>query len=126
MTTLAILDDLFFVARIQGTAKACGATLEISPAARALERFAEVRPGRVLVDLHAALDLDALVKGIRATTNGSHVRITGFYSHVDGETRRRALEAGVDDAMPRSAFVTKLPELLTSPPAGSPNTESHS
>lgn len=124
MTTLAILDDLFFVARIQGTAKACGATLEIAPPARALERVAALRPGRVLVDLHATLDLDALVAGIRSAAGGSHVRITGFYSHVDGETRRRALAAGVDDAMPRSAFVTKLPELLTTPPAGSPNTES--
>jgi hypothetical protein len=126
MTTLAILDDLFFVARIQGTAKACGAALEIAPPGRALERFAEVRPERVLVDLHAALDLDALVAGIRAAAHGSHVRITGFYSHVDGETRRRALAAGVDEAMPRSAFVTKLPELLTTPPTESPNTESPS
>ena len=54
------------------------------------------------------------------------MRITGFYSHVDGETRRRALAAGVDEAMPRSAFVTKLPELLTTPPTESPNTESPS
>ncbi len=116
MTTLAILDDLFFVARLQGTAKSCGAALEIAPSARALERFAATAPTRVLVDLHAPLDLPALVAGIRAGTNGSHVRITGFYSHVDGETRRRALAAGVDDAMPRSVFVGKLAELLTTPP----------
>ncbi len=126
MTTLAILDDLFFVARLQGTAKSCGATLEIAPAARALERFAATAPTRVLVDLHAPLDLAALVAGIRASANGSHVRITGFYSHVDGETRRRALAAGIDEAMPRSVFVGKLAELLTHPPGTANETETHS
>ncbi|MBI5170125.1 MAG: hypothetical protein HZA61_11595 [Candidatus Eisenbacteria bacterium] len=126
MTTLAILDDLFFVARLQGTARSCGATLEIAPSARALERFAETAPARVLVDLHAPLDLAALVAGIRASGNGSHVRITGFYSHVDGETRRRALAAGIDEAMPRSVFVGKLPELLTRAPGSTNETETHS
>ncbi|MGB0121023.1 MAG: hypothetical protein WBP55_08745 [Solirubrobacterales bacterium] len=36
----------------------------------------------------------------------------GFYSHVDVETRRRALEAGVDLVVPRSRMSRELPELV--------------
>ncbi|MFN8586670.1 MAG: hypothetical protein U0704_02625 [Candidatus Eisenbacteria bacterium] len=110
--TLAILDDLFFIARLQATAQAASAPLTIVPPARALEAWRETRATHVLVDLHAPLELEALVAGIRAESGGSHVRITGFYSHVDQATRTRAMAAGVDAAMPRSAFVTKLPTLL--------------
>ncbi len=36
----------------------------------------------------------------------------GFYSHVDVETRRRALEAGVDLVIPRSRMARDLPDLV--------------
>ena len=36
----------------------------------------------------------------------------GFYSHVETTLRRTALEAGADAALPRSAFVARLPDLL--------------
>ncbi len=114
--TLAILDDLFFVARLQGVARASGAPLTIAPPDRAFAAWRDTRAPRVLVDLHAPLDVAALVTAIRAEAGGADVRITGFYSHVDGETRRRAIAAGVDAALPRSTFVTRLPELLGAAP----------
>jgi hypothetical protein len=36
----------------------------------------------------------------------------GFYSHVDVETRQRALDAGVDVVVPRSRMARELPVLL--------------
>lgn len=36
----------------------------------------------------------------------------GFYSHVDVETRHRALEAGVDVVVPRSRMARELPDLV--------------
>jgi hypothetical protein len=36
----------------------------------------------------------------------------GFYSHVDTETRRRALDAGVDLVVPRSRMSRELPDLV--------------
>lgn len=36
----------------------------------------------------------------------------GFYSHVDVETRRRALDAGVDLVVPRSRMARELPDLV--------------
>ena len=120
--TLAILDDLFFVSRLQGTARAAGLPLTIAPPARALDAWRETRAPRVLVDLHAPLDLAAFVAAVRGEPDGAAVRITGFYSHVDGDTRRRALAAGVDAALPRSAFVGQLPALL----GATPNPEARS
>lgn len=38
----------------------------------------------------------------------------GFYSHVDVETRRRAVEAGVDLVVPRSRMARELPTLADS------------
>ena len=36
----------------------------------------------------------------------------GFYSHVDVETRARALEAGFDKVVPRSRMARELPDLV--------------
>ena len=38
--------------------------------------------------------------------------IIGFVSHVQGELKMKALEAGCDVVMPRSAFSQNLPNLL--------------
>ncbi len=36
----------------------------------------------------------------------------GFYSHVDVDTRSRAVEAGLDLVVPRSRMARELPELV--------------
>jgi hypothetical protein len=36
----------------------------------------------------------------------------GFYSHVDVETRRLALDAGIDVVVPRSRMARELPQLI--------------
>jgi hypothetical protein len=41
------------------------------------------------------------------------VPLVGFFSHVQTELRRNALDAGFDQVLPRSAFSRDLPNLLT-------------
>jgi hypothetical protein len=36
----------------------------------------------------------------------------GYYSHVEAETRKAALEAGVDTVVPRSRMARELPQLV--------------
>lgn len=36
----------------------------------------------------------------------------GFYSHVDAEMRTRAIEAGLDQVVPRSRMARELPDLI--------------
>ena len=53
-----------------------------------------------------------LVRALKAEPDLAAVRVVGFYSHVDAALREAALAAGVDAALPRSAFTTRLPGLL--------------
>jgi hypothetical protein len=43
---------------------------------------------------------------------GVGVPVLGFYSHVDTDTRRRALDAGLDSVVPRSRMARELPALV--------------
>ena len=98
-----------FMARMTGTAKELGVPVRVvrDPAKLAPEADAG-EGGRLIVDLNleGAIDAAAAWKG---ATGGS---VTGFVSHVDSETIRRAREAGIDHVMPRSQFVQALPDLL--------------
>jgi CheY-like chemotaxis protein len=112
---VAVVPDLFFAARIAETARASGVTLETIDAARALERCREAPPDLVILDLHGAGDPLALARALKADAAARSVRIVGFYSHVDAALRAAALAAGVDEALPRSAFTARLAQLLAGP-----------
>jgi len=108
---LLAVSDLFFVARIRTAAAHLGVETEAVEPARLAARCREGAPGLVLVDLHAAGALEG-VRAMRLDPALAGVRVVGFYSHVDDATRRAASEAGVDEALPRSAFTVRLAELL--------------
>lgn len=117
---VAVVPDLFFAAKLQATARATGAELALVPPAQALERCAATPPLRVLLDLHAAGALD-LARALKADARTARIPIVGFYSHVETALRLDALAAGVDQALPRSAFVTRLPALLSDTDLPSPS-----
>jgi CheY-like chemotaxis protein len=108
---IAVVPDLFFAAKLQATARAAGVDLALVAAADALERCAASPPARVVLDLHAPGAI-ALARALKADRRTASLRLTGFYSHVDSALRAEAIAAGVDDVLPRSAFVNRLPELL--------------
>jgi len=104
---VAVVPDLFFATSIEAVARTLGIALELVPVADALQRCTQAPPALVLLDLHAPGVVPALVGAL-----AGRVRAVGFYSHVDGELRQAALAAGLDQALPRSAFVQRLPHLL--------------
>jgi hypothetical protein len=63
-----------------------------------------------------APDVDAIVADLDAVDAAALAAAgppaLGFYSHVDVETRKQALDAGVDIVVPRSRMVRELPELV--------------
>jgi CheY-like chemotaxis protein len=111
MRVLAVVPDLFFASKVAATAAALGATLEQPPLAEAAIWCRERAPDLVILDLGstAAIELAGTLKADAATRD---IPIVGFYSHVEAATRLAALAAGVDQVLPRPAFVAKLPELL--------------
>jgi len=109
---LAVVPDLFFAAKIAAVARAAGVAIAFAPVALAHERCAAEPPDLLIVDLHASPLVPELVRALKADPATAAVPLLGFHSHVDVETRQRALEAGLNRALPRSAFVARLPGLL--------------
>jgi CheY-like chemotaxis protein len=112
MRVIAVVNDLFFQARLDAVARATGATLAFVTAALALERCTSEGADLIVLDLHAAGDPFVLARALKDDARTRGIRLVGFYSHVDGATRTRALAAGLDHVLPRSAFTRRLPEIL--------------
>lgn len=109
---LVIVPDLFFRTRIESTATLVGASAQYATLDESLERCRIDPPDRLILDLHAPGDPLGLVKALRAAERTRGIEVVGFYSHVDQQMRTAALEAGVDRVMPRSAFTSRLAEIL--------------
>lgn len=70
------------------------------------------RPSLIIFDLNNAnaKPLVTIPKLKRELKKGT--TIIGFLSHVQGDLKLKALEAGCDMVLPRSAFSQNLPQLL--------------
>ena len=106
---LVLVRDLIFASRISVTARALGVDIRQlrDPAMLA----GETARGRLIVDLNQDRALDAAVEWKKRTGG----EVIGFVAHVDGETVRRARDAGIDQVLPRSRFVAELESLLRAP-----------
>ena len=111
---LAAVDDIFFAAKIRGTADALGVAYESARgAADAVESARSNPPSVVVADLHATrCDPFALAESFKRDPALSNVPLVGFFSHVQTELREQALRAGFDRVLPRSAFVNQLQQIL--------------
>jgi CheY-like chemotaxis protein len=112
----AFVDDLFFLAKIQETARKMNIKVEFVKTEKdVFERMGENgngKPTLIIVDLNnlGAKPLTVIPKlksKLKKETN-----IIGFVSHVQGELKMRATEAGCDMVLPRSAFSQNLAQLL--------------
>jgi len=112
----AFVDDLFFLAKITETARKLGVKVEFVKTEKdVFERMGEEgndKPSLIIVDLNNlnAKPLTVIPKlksKLKKDTN-----ILGFVSHVQGELKLKATEAGCDVVLPRSAFSQNLAQLL--------------
>jgi hypothetical protein len=111
------IEDLFFVAKIQETARKLGVKVEfVKGDKEVVARLAELpeaeRPKLLVFDLN---NLNAkpisLIPKLK-TKFKKATSIVGFLNHLQGELKAKAIEAGCDAVMPRSAFSQTLPNLL--------------
>ena len=114
---LFFIEDLFFFAKINETARKLGikvAFVKNQPetVARILEAPEDERPSLIVFDLNnaAAKPLTLIPKIKSKLKRGTSV--IGFLSHLQGDLKAKAVEAGCDMVMPRSAFSQNLPNLL--------------
>ena len=112
----AFVEDLFFLAKIQEVARKLNVKVEFVKtdkdiAARAGENGA-FKPALIIVDLNnASIRPLSLVSKLKSKWKKG-TNVIGFLSHVQGELKMKAQEAGCDMVVPRSAFSQNLPQLL--------------
>jgi len=112
----AFVDDLFFVTKMTDTARKLNVRLEFVKSFEELvEKIGEREDDKtslVIFDLNNANAKPLVtIPKIKAKFKKG-ISILGFVSHVQGELKIKALEAGCDSVMPRSAFSQNLPQLL--------------
>lgn len=112
---LAILDDLLFTSKIRAVAKHAGVEVSVArSSASALEQMRAAAPTLVILDLNnPRTNPMGIITEMKATPALAAIRTVGYVSHVDTDTIVAARAAGVGDVLARSAFVTRLPELLS-------------
>lgn len=112
------IEDLFFLAKIQETARKLGIKVEFvkgsdkEAVARVTDAPEAERARLIVFDLNNANAKPmTLIPKLKAKFKKS-VSIIGFLSHLQGDLKMKAVEAGCDTVMPRSAFSQSLPNLL--------------
>ena len=112
-TIVALVDDLFFLAKIQETAKVVGATVVKVDTTRGSAAIAEAQPEAIILDLGSrSLPAVDWIRTLKADPATRAIPIIGFVSHVQEQLIADARAAGCDSVMARSAFTQQLPQLL--------------
>jgi DNA-binding NtrC family response regulator len=108
---VALVDDLFFQAKMLETAKRLGVELRVCASLEALIAEAASNATRLaIVDLNArSKPLEAIVR-VQAAVPG--VPVVAFLSHVQVELAEAARAAGCREVMPRSQFTRNLATIL--------------
>ena len=111
------IEDLFFLAKIQETARKLGVKVEFvkgdkEAVARILDAPEGERPALLVFDLNNLNAKPMALIPKFKTKFKKAVSIIGFLNHLQGDLKMKAIEAGCDTVMPRSAFSQSLPNLL--------------
>ena len=111
------IEDLFFIAKIQETARKLGVKVgfvknDKEAIAQLVGGGEEDRPGLIVFDLNNANAKPLTLIPKLKTKLKRSTSIVGFLSHLQGDLKAKATEAGCDTVMPRAAFSQNLPNLL--------------
>ena len=112
----AFVDDLFFQAKIQETARKLNVKVEFVKTEKDLldhmKLNGEEKPSLIIFDMNNANAKPLTLIPKLKTKLKKGTSIIGFLSHVQGDLKMKAHEVGCDMVLPRSAFSQNLPQLL--------------
>ncbi len=93
-----LTDDLLFGSKVESMIRAAGAVpLTASAPDRALRMCRDSSTGLLIVDL-----VSDGFDGVGVVSEAVEVSLLGYYAHTDDDVRRRAIEAGFTQVVPRS------------------------
>jgi CheY-like chemotaxis protein len=107
---LVVIEDLLFTVKIADAAKRNGLQTQFVKTEQDAIAAAAEKPMLVILDLNAnSVDPISLIPKLKEL---GKIPVIAFVSHVQGELKQKAHEAGADMVMARSAFSTNLPQIL--------------
>ncbi len=110
---LAVVDDLFFTVKINDAAKRLGMEIEFLKSGQDLLEKARQNASLIILDLNAnSVAPLEVITSLKADPELRRIRLISYLSHVQGELKQKAHEAGCDMVMARSAFSQNLVQLL--------------
>jgi hypothetical protein len=104
---VAVVKDLFFVARIRETARLCGVPLTFARSPQELAQSVAGRPRMVLIDLTGGFDYDAIFGALGET----RPPVLAFTTHVLAR-QTQAWHARCDRVVTKETLTAELPALL--------------
>jgi CheY-like chemotaxis protein len=111
---LAVVDDLLFTVKISDAAKRAGLEAEFVKSEKdVIEKATHEKPLLIIFDLNnnSVQPLELIAK-LKNDGDLRHISLIGYLSHVQGELKQKAQEAGANIVMARSAFSQNLPQIL--------------
>ena len=111
---LAVVEDLMFTVKIADAAKRAGLEVEFVKSERdVIDKATEEKPLLVILDLNfEAVQPLQLISKIKSDGEMRQISVIGYLSHVQGELKQQAQEAGANIVMARSAFSQNLQQIL--------------
>ena len=110
---LAVLEDLFFTVKINEAAKRAGLSIKFVKSEHDVLDQAKLQPALIILDINfQGVDPLNLIRKLKTDENTRRISLVGYLSHIQGELKQQAQEAGCDMVLARSAFSQNLPQLL--------------
>ena|ERR1700690_4292014 len=106
---LAVLEDLFFTVKINESAKRAGLSVAFVKSQRDALDHAADHPALIILDLNfTSIHPVELIQKLKADQDLRKISLLGYVSHVQGELKQQAQDAGCDMVLARSAFSQNL------------------
>ena len=111
---LAVVEDLMFTVKISDAAKRAGLDVEFVKSERdVIEKATQEKPLLIILDLNfTAVQPLKLISKVKSDGEMKQISVIGYLSHVQGELKQQAQEAGANIVMARSAFSQNLQQIL--------------
>ena len=110
---VAVVNDLFFSVKLTEAAKRSGLALEFVKEGKQVLEKAHEHPSLIIFDLNfEAVQPLELITNLKGKPETKSISLIGYLSHIQGELKQQAQEAGCDMVMARSAFSQNLTQIF--------------
>jgi CheY-like chemotaxis protein len=108
------VEDLMFTVKIADAAKRAGLDVEFVKSERdVIDKATQEKPLLIILDLNFnAVEPLKLISKMKSDGEMKQISVIAYLSHVQGELKQQAQEAGANIVMARSAFSQNLQQIL--------------